>query len=274
MDDVDAELFAPRIGQSAWTWGATTTVNLALARFFTGTNSQVSTIAFSNVPSTFPNGAVVPVVECWLILTNGGAFAITWPASVTWLSGTAPSLQAAGVDIVKLVTRDGGTTWYGALIDVRGRARVGTSTLQARMAQVLYQNQSVQTASASEVSIVSYSLPANALAVNAQALRITAHGNYSAGSGTGAALIKFGATIIATEAIANGSSFRFEVLLTRVGASTQTAASMEINNAVLSAAYTAPAETLSGAVTVDFRGNVGTGGALSFLSTQIEYLGA
>jgi len=117
MDDLDAELFKPRIGQSALTWGATTTVDLALARVFSGTNTQISTIAFSNVPTTFPNGAVVPVVFCDLLLTNGGAFAITWPASVTWLAGQAPVLQAAGVDVVELVTRDGGTTWYARLLD-------------------------------------------------------------------------------------------------------------------------------------------------------------
>jgi len=111
--DVDGELFKPRIGQSALSWGATTTVDLSLARVFTGTNSQISTIAFSNVPATFPNGAVVPVVRIWLVLTNAGAFAITFPASVNWLKGAAPQFRASGVDIVELVTRDGGTTWYG-----------------------------------------------------------------------------------------------------------------------------------------------------------------
>jgi hypothetical protein len=111
--DVDAELFKPRIGQSALTWGATTTVDLSLARVFTGTNNAISTIAFSNVPATFPNGAVVPFVRVVLLITNGGAFAITWPASVVWFKGAAPEFRASGVDRVVLETRDGGTTWYG-----------------------------------------------------------------------------------------------------------------------------------------------------------------
>lgn len=110
---MDAELFKPRIGQSALTWAATTTVDLSLARVFTGTNTAISTIAFTNVPATFPNGAVVPVVRCTLIITNGAAFAITWPASVSWTRGAAPQFKASGVDVVELVTRDGGTTWYG-----------------------------------------------------------------------------------------------------------------------------------------------------------------
>lgn len=113
MDDLDGELFKPRIGQSALSWGATTTVDLSLARVFTGTVNAISTIAFSNVPATFPNGAVVPAVRIWLLLTNAGAFAITWPASVSWLKGAAPAFRASGVSIVELVTRDGGTTWYG-----------------------------------------------------------------------------------------------------------------------------------------------------------------
>lgn len=116
MDDVDAELARPRIPQSALTWGATTTVNLALARVFTGTNSEISTVAFSNVPATLPD-ASVPFVRWLLLLTNGGAFAITWPGSVTWLSGTAPELKAAGVDAIEFFTRDGGTTVYGRLLN-------------------------------------------------------------------------------------------------------------------------------------------------------------
>ncbi len=45
-------------------------------------------------------------------LTNAGSN-ITWPASVSWL-GTAPTLRASGVSMVTLVTRNGGTTWYGS----------------------------------------------------------------------------------------------------------------------------------------------------------------
>ncbi len=45
-------------------------------------------------------------------LTNAGTN-VTWPASVTWL-GTAPTLRASGVSMVTLITRNGGTTWYGS----------------------------------------------------------------------------------------------------------------------------------------------------------------
>jgi len=107
LDTVDGEFARPRQAQSALTWAATTTIDLSLARFFTGTNSQISTIAFSNVPAS---PAAVRIV---LLITNGGAFAITWPASVSWLNGAAPTMRAAGVSRILLETRDGGTTWYG-----------------------------------------------------------------------------------------------------------------------------------------------------------------
>jgi hypothetical protein len=48
-----------------------------------------------------------------LELTNGGAFAITWPGSVDWPGGVAPTLTASGKDQLVFTTRDAGTTWLG-----------------------------------------------------------------------------------------------------------------------------------------------------------------
>ena len=107
LDTVDGEFARPRMAFNSPTVGATTTLDLSLARCFVFTVSQVSTLAFSNVPSaSFRVG-----IE--LIITNGAAFALTFPASVTWLRGAAPQFRASGVEIVRLVTKDGGTTWYG-----------------------------------------------------------------------------------------------------------------------------------------------------------------
>jgi len=135
MDDVDAELFKPRIGQTAPTVGATTTLDLSVARVFVFTVTQITTIAFSNVPSTFPNGAVVPAVRIWLKITNGSAFAVTWPASIVWPNlDTDPFLTISGVDWVELLTVDGGTTWYGSVLHQKdprpaGRMSGGTQTI-------------------------------------------------------------------------------------------------------------------------------------------------
>lgn len=50
-----------------------------------------------------------------LIITNGGAATVTWPTSVKWASGTAPTLTASGVDVLTFLTPDGGVTWYGTV---------------------------------------------------------------------------------------------------------------------------------------------------------------
>ena len=77
-------------------------------------NVQSMTIA-TNTTITLTAGASVS--ECralTLIITNGGAFTVTWPASVKWVGGSAPTFTASGVDIVTLITVDAGTTWYGS----------------------------------------------------------------------------------------------------------------------------------------------------------------
>src|SRR5216117_1187452 len=105
LDSIDAEIARPRIPFNSPTVGATTTCDLALARMFVFTVSQVTTLAFTNVPtSSF-------ACRIRLIITNGAAFTVTWPASVTHLTGGLPSLKTAGVDEVEMVTKDGGTTW-------------------------------------------------------------------------------------------------------------------------------------------------------------------
>jgi hypothetical protein len=45
---------------------------------------------------------------------TGTAYTITWPASVKWPSGTAPTLTSTNLksDIIILTTVDGGTTWF------------------------------------------------------------------------------------------------------------------------------------------------------------------
>ena len=65
---------------------------------------------------TISNPAASGLVQSFtLIVDVGGAFSITWPASVHWAGGVAPTQSAAAgkTDIFSFVTTDGGTTWYG-----------------------------------------------------------------------------------------------------------------------------------------------------------------
>lgn len=94
-------------GSAVGNTGATRTLDLNDANFFSATLDQACTFTFSDPPASGDFGAFV------LELTNGGAFAITWPASVDWPGGTAPTLTASGVDQLVFTTRDAGTTWLG-----------------------------------------------------------------------------------------------------------------------------------------------------------------
>jgi hypothetical protein len=85
-------------------------VNQASGNYFTKTISAITTFTVSSTPATGTASSFI------LELTNGGAFAITWWAGVKWASGTAPTLTAAGVDILGFYTHDGGTTWRGLLL--------------------------------------------------------------------------------------------------------------------------------------------------------------
>lgn len=76
----------------------------------------VSATLIGNVTWTFTNPVASPNVSGFsLELVNGGAYTITWPSSVRWPGGTAPSLTVSGVDILTFVTDDGGTNWRGAV---------------------------------------------------------------------------------------------------------------------------------------------------------------
>jgi len=84
-------------------------INLESGNFFWGTVTGAATLVFQN--------PVASGDACGFILeiTNGAAFTVTWPTSVDWPGGTAPTLQSSGVDVLAFVTRDGGTTWRGVL---------------------------------------------------------------------------------------------------------------------------------------------------------------
>ena len=126
MDTIDNEIARSRVPFVSPTYnvGGTTTLDLNQTtggRVFVFTVSGASTLAFSNVPSSSFDCKVS------LVITNGSAFVLTFPASVTWLAGVAPLLKASGVDIVDMETKDGGTTWYASARTPTNLRFLGTS---------------------------------------------------------------------------------------------------------------------------------------------------
>lgn len=86
-------------------------LDVSAAQYFTATIAGATTFSFTNPPAS---GLVTTMM---LKVTNAGAL-ITWPASVDWAGGSAPSLTAAGTDLLGFVTDDGGTIWYGIVLDL------------------------------------------------------------------------------------------------------------------------------------------------------------
>lgn len=79
-------------------------VDVSLGSFFTKTISADTTFTFVNAPSG-------KTCIFSLVLTNGGAYNITWPVSVSWIGGQSPSLKSSGIDILTFLTVNGGTNW-------------------------------------------------------------------------------------------------------------------------------------------------------------------
>jgi hypothetical protein len=85
-----------------------TTINLLNGNYFSASASSTVNWTFSN-PLASPNACGF-VLE----LTGGGAATITWPTSVRWPGGVAPTLTTgSGIDVLVFITDDGGTNWRG-----------------------------------------------------------------------------------------------------------------------------------------------------------------
>lgn len=89
---------------------AASNIDLATGNLFTKTISGATTLTVSNVPAS---GTLASFI---LDMTNGGSATITWWSGVKWAGGTAPTLTAAGRDVLGFYTHDGGTTWTGLLL--------------------------------------------------------------------------------------------------------------------------------------------------------------
>jgi uncharacterized protein YjbI with pentapeptide repeats len=89
----------------------TLTLNLETSNIFTVLlNAAITTLTISNPPASGSGGSFT------LILTaDGTARAVTWPASIKWAGGTAPTITSTSgkVDSFAFFTSDGGTNWQG-----------------------------------------------------------------------------------------------------------------------------------------------------------------
>lgn len=153
---------------------------------------------------------------------------------------------------------------------------LGGSTTSTKLPGLLSARSSVTTSSVSEVSLRTETLPASTLSSTVQTLRIRCGGQWSVASVNNQVRIKFGATYIAT--ITGGAAaneFWIESTVTWLTSTTQQALSIETLDTDLGAATvalerTAPAETTTGTITIDFRGKVGSGTLnIDFMTVEV-----
>lgn len=283
LDDLDVFLARPRWKKNAPAVGATTPIDLALANFFEFTVSQATSLVFSNVPATLPD-ATVPATRALLKITNGGAFALTFPGSVVWPGGgVAPTFAAAGVEFVGLVTYDAGTTWYVEILHLKTagvgdldqagklRSRIGGSTTLNRVAHTGYTSAQRTVTGTPEQSISSYVMPANTLDRNGAGVRIVYAGTGAGNNGAATAVLKFGATNLSTLALPNGATnFRIEAVVIRRAANSQRyslISYVDNGGAGIVIASGNLTENETGAITIDFRSNPGNAGVTTTLNT-------
>ena len=112
-----------------------------------GAEDELHTVATSGSAQTLPATAnahdITLTANCTLTLPSlvsgfanaitlilrqdgTGSRTVTWPGSVSWIAGTAPTLKTApsAVDVVTLFTVDGGTTWGGIAVGAAGSTYV------------------------------------------------------------------------------------------------------------------------------------------------------
>jgi hypothetical protein len=88
-------------------------IDLELGANFHVILSEATTVTISNTPDTA--GKMIGFTLIVQQDAGGNAYAVTWPGSVVWNGGSAPTLDtdADAIDILTFFTIDGGTTWYG-----------------------------------------------------------------------------------------------------------------------------------------------------------------
>ena len=103
--------YAETVNAIGSTGGGTQDIDLTLGNVVTATLDANTAFTFSNPSATGKSCSFM------LTLTQDatGSRTATWPASVKWAGGTAPTLTttASRADVLTFTTVDAGTIWYG-----------------------------------------------------------------------------------------------------------------------------------------------------------------
>jgi len=90
------------------------TLDVAVGSYHINQVSGATTFTIANPPASEAFGFILELI-------NGGSATITWPSSVKWPSGSPPALTVSGTDLLVFLTRDGGATWRGSVVQADSR---------------------------------------------------------------------------------------------------------------------------------------------------------
>jgi hypothetical protein len=157
----------------------------------------------------------------------------------------------------------------------------GKSSSKAKVGGIIYVSTSeVGNITTSETDLFNYSIPANMLWNNNDALRITFYGKMASNANNKKVRFYTGPTVGLNTGSGiglNGAEWNASILIMRVGGTSQkTTAVWNSNNADNRnhAQYSTPAETLSGSVTIKATGEAISSNDILLEGVQIEYLPA
>jgi len=89
---------------------STTTFDLSVSSFFQVTlNANLTISAINNATANVAQSFAIEIV-------NGGAYSVTWPGSIRWDGGIAPTLTENRTILFMFYTTDGGTTFRGQVV--------------------------------------------------------------------------------------------------------------------------------------------------------------
>lgn len=176
-----------------------------------------------------------------------------------------------------------GVSGTGAVVLATGSMialKAGTSTSNYTPTGVLTRTTALTqtTAVTTEETLWTYSLPANVLAVDGQALRITLRGTVAANGNAKTIRIKFGASSVTLNPVTttpNGVVWRAEAVIVRISGTSQYLFTSAMFGATAQPeGAIAPAATLSGAVTISITGQNGVASAadITLYRAIVEYV--
>ena len=85
---------------------SSTDIDCSLGNFFYKNITADTTFTFSNVPSGY--------FEITVELTNAGSYAVDFTGTINYSGGAAP-VYSNHTDVIRMYTRDGGTSWFAKL---------------------------------------------------------------------------------------------------------------------------------------------------------------